>query len=167
MIQVLRLLHILSGAFWFGAVMFTARFLMPSLAAAGPAGGAVMNQIIKRGISQAMMGAAIVNVLAGVWLMYLVAGGDMGAWMKTNTGRTLSLGAAFAILSMVVGMTMNTPAGKRLARIGAAIAQRGGPPTPDEAAEMGRLQARIRSGTTIVAVLLTLALAAMAVGRYM
>ena len=29
MIQVLRLLHILSGAFWYGAVVFVARFLLP------------------------------------------------------------------------------------------------------------------------------------------
>ena len=167
MIVVLRLLHIVSGAFWFGAVLFTARFLMPSLAASGPAGGAVMTQLVKRGISQAMMGAAIVNVLAGVWLMYLVSGGDVGAWMKTNMGRTLSLGAVFAILSMIAGMVMNTPAGKRLGVIGAEIAKRGGPPTPEEVAEMSRLQARIRNGTVIVAVLLTLAIAAMAVGRYM
>jgi len=167
MIQVLRLLHILSGAFWFGAVIFTARFLMPSLAASGPAAGPVMAQIVKRGISQAMMGAAIVNVLAGVWLMYLVSAGDVGAWMKTGTGRTLSLGATFAILSMIVGMAMNTPAGKRIGVITAAAGKRGGPLTPEEAAEMTRLQGRIRTGTTIVAVLLTLALAAMAVGRYM
>lgn len=167
MIQVLRLLHILSGAFWFGAVLFTARFLMPSIAAAGPAGGAVMGQLMKRGVSQVMMGAAIVNVLAGVWLMYLVSGGDVGTWMKTSMGRTLSLGATFAILSFIAGMILNAPAGKRLGAIAAAVGQRGGPPTPEEAAEMGRLQGRIRSGTMIVAVLLTLAVAAMAVGRYM
>lgn len=167
MIPVLRLLHILSGAFWFGAMIFTARFLFPALAASGPAAGAVMTQLIKRGISQAMMGAAIVNVLAGVWLMYLVSGGDVGTWMKTRMGQTLSLGAVFAILSMIVGMIVNSPAGRRLGVIAAAAGQRGGPPTPEEAAEMTQLQARIRLGTVIVAVLLTLATAAMAVGRYM
>ena len=166
MLVALRLLHILSGAFWFGVVIFTARFLMPSVTAAGPAGGAVMAQLMKRGLSQVIMAAAIVNVLAGVWLMYLVSGGDFGTWMKTNMGRTLSLGATFAILAFVAGMVMNAPAGTRLGVIGTAIARRGGPPTPEEAAEMGRLQGRIRSGTVIVAALLTLAVAAMAVGRY-
>ena len=166
MLVVLRLLHILSGAFWYGAVIFTARFLMPSLDAVGPAAGPVMLQLTKRGLNQAMMGAAIVNVAAGVWLMYLVSGGDVGTWMKTSMGRTIALGGAFAILSMIAGMTMIAPAGKRLGSIGVTLGKRGGPPTPEEAAEMARLQGRIRSGTVIVAVLLTLAVAAMAVGRY-
>jgi uncharacterized membrane protein len=166
MIQVLRLLHILSGAFWYGAVIFTARFLMPSLEAAGPAAGPVMMQLTKRGLSQAIMGAAIVNVVAGVWLMFIVSGGDVGTWMKTSMGRTLALGATFAIVAMIVGMILNVPAAKRLGAIGAAVGKRGGPPTPEEIAEMTRLQGRLRSGAVIVAVLLTLAVAAMAVGRY-
>ena len=37
MIYALRLLHILSGAFWFGALIFSVRLLMPSLQALGPA----------------------------------------------------------------------------------------------------------------------------------
>lgn len=166
MIQVLRLLHILSGAFWYGAALFIARFLMPSLDAAGPAAGPVMAQLNKRGLSQAMMGAAFVNLIAGVWLMYLVSDGDVGTWMKTSMGRTLALGAVFAILSMIVGMVMNAPAAMRLGAIAATMGKRGGPPTPEEAAEMARLQGRMRTGAILVAVLLTLAVAAMAVGRY-
>ena len=78
MIHGLRLLHILSGAFWFGAVIFSVRFLMPSLRAVGPAAGPVMAQLNQRKMSAAFMGAAIVNLASGIWLMYVVSGGAVG-----------------------------------------------------------------------------------------
>jgi len=167
MIYVLRLLHILSGAFWYGAVMFTARFLMPSLRAAGPAAGPVMAQLNQRRLPMAMMGAAIVNVASGVWLMFIVSGGSMGAWMQTRMGRTLGIGGALAILVLIIGMVVNSPAARRLGEIGAAAAKRGGPPTPEEAAEVARLQKRMGASTIVVATLMTLALSAMALARYL
>ena len=82
-------------------------------------------------------------------------------------GRTLGLGAALAILAMIVGMVVNPPAMRRVGEIAAAVAKRGGPPKPEEAAEITRLQNRMGTGTVIVALLMTLAVAAMAVARYL
>src|SRR5262245_317989 len=62
MILVLRFLHIVSGIFWVGGSLFAARFLIPSLKAAGPAAGPVLAELGKRRISTSMMGAALVNV---------------------------------------------------------------------------------------------------------
>ncbi len=102
MILVLRLLHILSGAFWYGSIMFNARFLLPSLGAVGPGAGAVVGQLNQRGLPQALMGAGIVNVASGVWLMFLVSGGAMGDWMRSPMGRTLAAGGTFAILDRLL-----------------------------------------------------------------
>ena len=166
MIYVLRILHILSGAFWYGSVIFIARFLMPSIRAAGPAAGPVMAQLNQRKLSLGMMGAAIVNVGSGIWLMFIVSGGAPGPWMQSGMGRSLGIGAAAAILALVAGMVVNAPVTKRMGELSAAIGKRGGPPTPEEAAEMGRLQQRNGVGTAIIATLLTLAVVAMAVARY-
>lgn len=166
MIHVLRLLHIFSGAFWFGTMIFNARFLMPALGAVGPAAGPVMAELIQRKMPVAMMGAAIVNVVSGVWMIYVVSGGDVGAWMHLSSSRTFAAGGVFAILAFVIGMITNAPAAKRLGAIAAGAVKRGGPPTPDEAAEIGRLQGRIKSGTLIVTIFLVVAVAAMAVARY-
>ena len=166
MIHALRLLHILSGAFWFGALMFSVRFLMPSLRAVGPAAGPIMAQLSQRKMTAAFMGAAFVNLGSGIWLMFLVSGGTLGEWMKTGTGRTIGAGAACAILAMIVGMIVNPPAVKRMGQIAAAAAKRGGPPSAEEAAEVQRLQMRMSSANVFVAILLTLALSAMAVARY-
>ena len=147
MIYVLRLLHILSGAFWFGAVIFSVRFLMPSLSAVGPAGGPIMAQLNQRGMTRAFMGSAIVNLISGIWLMFIVSGGAPGEWMKTGMGRMIGAGAACAILAMIIGVIVNPPAVKRLGQIAAAAAKRGGPPSPEEAAEVQRLHARSGSGS--------------------
>jgi hypothetical protein len=167
MIHVLRLLHILSGAFWYGAVIFTGRFMMPALGAVGPAAGPFMGELVRRKMPQAMMGAAIINVLAGIGMIYVVSGGNVGAWMQLNSSKTFMTGGSLAIIGFVIGMVMNAPAGKRLGEIMAGAAKRGGPPTPEEAAEVGRLQARIHTGTLLLSIFLTLAVAAMAVARYM
>lgn len=166
MIHALRLLHILSGAFWFGALMFSVRFLMPSLRAVGPAAGPIMGQLNQRRMSAAFMGAAFVNLGSGIWLMFIVSGGSVGDWMQTGMGRTIGAGAVSAILAMIVGMAVNPPAVRRMGQIAAAAAQRGGPPSPEEAAEVQRLQKRMSSANVFVAILLTLALSAMAVARY-
>jgi hypothetical protein len=63
-------------------------------------------------------------------------------------------------------MAINMPAGRRMGAIGAAAAKRGGPPTPEEAAEMQRLQGRMSVASQIVTVLLLLATGAMAIARY-
>ena len=167
MIYALRLIHILAGTFWYGALIFITRFLMPSLRAVGPAAGPVMAQLDQRRLSTAMMGAAILNVGSGIWLMFITSGGDIGAWMHTGMGRTLGFGGGLALLALIVGMTMNPPALWRMGAIAAAAAKRGGPPTPDEAAEVMRLQKRLALGSIIPAILLTLTVSAMAVARYM
>ena len=167
MIYVLRLLHILSGVFWVGAVLFTARFLMPSLRAAGPAAGAVMAQLGQRRMPLVMMSTAFVTIASGIWLMLIDAAGAVGAWMRSGPGRTFALGGALAIITLVLGMTINMPAANRVAAINQAAAKRGGAPNADESAELQRLQVRLNRGTQIVAVLLVLATAAMALARYM
>jgi uncharacterized membrane protein len=166
MIHVLRLLHIFSGAFWFGGTIFSVRFMMPALGAIGPAAGPAMAELMKRKLSQVMMGAAIVNVVSGIAMIYVVSGGEVGTWMQLNSSRTFMTGGTLAILALVVGMIMNPPAAKRLGAIAAAVGKRGGPPSGEEMAEMGRLQKRLQTGSVIVSVLLSLAVAAMAVARY-
>ena len=165
MIFILRLAHILAGAFWFGAFIFNARILMPSLRAAGPAANPVLGQLARR-IPMAMMSAAIVTIVAGVWLMNIDSAGAPGAWMQSGMGKTFGAGGGLAILAFLAGMIINMPAARRMGAIQDGVAKRGGAPNADEAAQIARLMGRIGTGTVVVAVLLGLATAAMAVARY-
>jgi uncharacterized membrane protein len=166
-ILILRFFHIVAGVFWAGAAMFSARYLLPSLKAAGPAAQPFLAQLNKRRIPMAMMGAALVNIASGIWLMALDSGGGDGAWARSPMGRTLMLGGALAIVAVLLGLAVGMPAGRRMGTIAAAVQQRGGPPAPDEAAELARLQRRSGMAAVSAAVLLFLATAAMAVARYM
>jgi hypothetical protein len=87
--------------------------------------------------------------------MFIMSGGAPGVWMKTGMGRTIGAGAACAILAMIVGMIVNPPAVKRMGQIAAAATQRGGPPSPEETAEVQRLQKRMANANVFVAILLT------------
>ena len=167
MIFVLRLVHIIFGVFWVGSVLFVTFLLMPSLRAVGPSAGAVMNQLSQaRKMPMIMMLSAALTIVAGIWLMMIDSAGAPGGWMKSGTGRTYGIGAALAILTLVLGMAINAPTARRMGAIAAAAAKRAGPPSADEARELARLQARMATGSIIVSVLLLLATAAMAVARY-
>lgn len=165
---LLRLLHIVLGVFWVGAVVFVALFLFPSVRAAGPAGGAVMQQIIQtRRLSVWLMAAAVLTILSGIGLYWHdSAGFSSTAWLGSGQGRVFGLGGILAISAAIVGMAVNTPTGKKLGVLGAQVQASGRPPTPEQTATIQRLQARLGRATTIVATLLVLAAAAMAVARY-
>jgi hypothetical protein len=163
----LRVMHIIAGAFWVGAILFVARFLMPALRAVGPGAVPVMDHLVRaRRMPIAMMGAAILTIFSGVALMWKVSGGFQPAWMQTGPGRVFSMGGALAILAAAIGMAVNTPASRRLGSIMAGVQSRGGAATAEETAQLGRLQARIGVTTVVVAVLLVAATAAMAAARY-
>src|SRR5262245_5950597 len=166
MILILRLVHIVSGVFWVGSVLFATVILVPSVRAAGPAGVAIMKELGQRRMPLFMMGAAILTLGSGIWLMTIVSGGDVRAWMQLPAGRVFGIGGALAILALILGMAINSPTARRMGAIGAAVAKRGGPPEANEAAELQRLQARMTTASVLVAVLLLLATGAMAVARY-
>lgn len=163
LIVILRLLHVVSGAVWVGAVVFTAFFLMPTVAAAGPGGGAFMREFGKRKIPQFMMSLMAVTLLSGLALMGVIASRSDGTWFSSPMGRVISLGAAIAIIAALYGVVVNRPVGMRMQKLGAEIQ---GQPSPAQAAEMQTLQAKLLKASQVVAVLLLLSVAAMAAARY-
>lgn len=166
MTLVLRFFHIISGVFWVGGSLFAIRFMAPSLKAAGPAAGPVLAELGRRRIPVAMMGAALLNVASGIWLMMIDAAGAPGVWMRSGMGRTLGIGGGLAIVAVILGMAVGMPTAVKMGRISAAAQARGGPPTLQEGAELGRLQARASLTALIAATLLFLATSAMAIARY-
>jgi uncharacterized membrane protein len=167
MIIILRLIHILAGVFWTGTAVFTALFLIPSVRALGPGGGPVMQQIVQvRKMPLYFMGAGVLTVLSGVGMYWRASGGFTNAWMHSGSGATFGIGAVFALIGMSVGMFVAAPTAKRAGALAAAIGSAGRPPSPEQMAEMGKLQARMGKASTLGAGLLVLATCAMAVARY-
>jgi hypothetical protein len=165
---VLRLIHILFGAFWFGAALFLATFMVPTIKALGPAGAPVMQHLTRvKKLSQHLLGVAWLTILSGFGLAMYDAGSLGMAWFRVGPGRAFGAGAVFALAAVSVGMVVSMPTARRIGALGEAIQAGGKPPSPEQQGEMGRLQARQAVAARLIALLLACAVAAMSVARYM
>ena len=164
---MLRLIHVLGGIFWVGSGLFTAIYLVPSLAEAGPAAAQVMGALQRRRLFIVLPTVALFTVLSGIRLMQLTSDGFSAAYFNSGSGRVFAWGGTFAIIAFVFGMTVARPAGIRLGRISAQ------PPAEDALEqrrrldERDRLQRIVRISGMVNVVLLLAAAVAMAIARYL
>ncbi len=164
---VFRALHILGGVAWVGGVLFMARFLFSSVAALGPAGGDLMDHLMRqRRLPVYLMGVAMTTVLSGLLLYWHDTKVSGSAWPTRGSGLVFGIGGALAIIGVIIGMSVNSPSARRIAVIigGAKAARR--PPSAEEVAEITRLQGRLTISSKVVTVLVVLATLAMAIARY-
>lgn len=163
---LLRIVHVVGGVFWVGAMAFNAFFLGPAMTAAGPAAGPVAVGLQRRKVFVAMPIVAILTILAGLRLMMITSSGFSRAYFARPSGMTYAIGAALALLAFLYGLVVTRPAMARVAAMSHAAAS---DETTREriAAEVRAQQQRARSSTLVVTVLLVLAATAMAVARYL
>ena len=164
---VLRLVHVLGGIFWVGSAIFMTFFLAPALAGLGPTGGQIFGALQKRGLPMRMMIAAVLTILSGLRLMWLVSGGYSSAWFATPPGRGYVVAATSAIVALLIGLFVGRPAAARGGQIAAEMAMAPADRRESLAAEAARLRRRSMVAGTVTTVLLVLAAAGMAVARYL
>jgi uncharacterized membrane protein len=163
---VLRFFHVGAGIFWAGAIFVMARFLMPAMRESGPEGGRFMARLAPK-FTPAMLGAAVVTLLSGFALYGRNEAASGGAWSGTNPGITYGIGALCALLAFIIGVSVSSPTGRKLAKLVQSIQAAGGPPSPEQAAEMQRLQGRLGTAGGAVAALVGITVITMALARYM
>ncbi len=159
MIATLRVIHIVAGGFWAGAVILMGWFVAPTAREVGPPAGPFMQGLLKRNLTARLIESGAVTVVAGLWLFALRAP-TFARWQDW----ALTIGAVAALVAFFIGVTRQRPTGKRVQELGAAIASAGGPPTPEQGAEMQSLQARMAGYGNVMAYLFVVALAGMALG---
>jgi hypothetical protein len=164
---IIRLIHILAGVLWVGAAVMLAFFVGPAAGGAGPAGGVLMDQLVRvRKLPAYMASMAGLTVLAGFGLMWMHASATDGGWMRTASGKLFMWGALVAIVGFVWGMVMASRLAKRMTARTAALAAAGRPPTAEEQAEIRQGFARLSFHTRGAAIVLVIAAAMMAFARY-
>lgn len=159
MIATLRVIHIVAGGFWAGAVILMGWFVAPTAREVGPPAGPFMQGLLKRNLTARLIESGAVTVVAGLWLFALRAP-TFARWQDW----ALTIGAVAALVAFFIGVTRQRPTGKKVQELGAAIASAGGPPTPEQGAEMQSLQARMAGYGNVMAYLFVVALAGMALG---
>jgi len=150
----IRALHIVVAAAWFGAAAFLTLYLMPAMSQLGPQGGPVMVALTQRRFHVFMAANAVLTVLSGAWMYWMLTGGLQPAAIGSHDGLVYGFGGLAGLLAAVIGATVVGRSSKQLADMAAA----GGPPEP---AQVARLQARVRAGSRLALTLLVVALLAM------
>jgi uncharacterized membrane protein len=164
---IARLLHVLLGAFWAGALIFNAVFLAPAMGEAGPDGAKVMAGITRRRFMTVMPMVALTTILTGLWLYWRVSGGFDPHWSRTPTGMAYGIGGLLAIVAFLMGIGVLRPTMMRITALAATVAQAPESDRPTLATELGTLRRRAQTAGQVVAWLLVFATTLMAVARYL
>jgi uncharacterized membrane protein len=164
---VARLIHISTGVFWVGAVLFINFLLGPSIMAAGPDGAKVMQQLVKRRYYEIVIGAATLTVVSGFYMIGVDSGGFEAAWFATPFGQGISTAMLAAVLAYILGVFVVRPALYRMLALGGQMAQAVPSDRPAIEQQMAATRSRLITVGGVAAVLLLVAVSAMAVARYL
>jgi uncharacterized membrane protein len=167
LIILARLIHITTGVFWGGAVLFVNFLLGPSVMAAGPDGAKVMQQLVKRRYYEIVIGAATLTIVSGLYLIWSDSDGFSGGWFATHFGQGISTGMLAAVLAYLLGVFVVRPALYRLLALGGQMAQASAGDRPAIEQQMLAARGQLIRGGGVAAVFLLVAILSMAVARYL
>ena len=164
---VLRLVHVVSSLCWAGGGFVTFLFLEPTAKDLEPTGMQFLQHMVgKRRFNMFMVVNSTLTVLSGALLIWQFTGGNLSAYMSTGPGLGFALGSLVGIAVYFVGMFGVGPRAGKLAKIGDAIQLAGGPPTPEQVAEIQKLDKEMSMYSKIDFWMVALSLALMATARY-
>ena len=161
----LRLIHILAGTFWVGAAVVTTAFLMPAARAIGPEGGKFVQFVLgKQRMSNYISLSAILTTLAGIALYWMKTGGLQSAWIFTSAGLIITIGAITGIAAAILGGVVTAPTAARMEALSKEMQSAGGPPKPEQLAQLQGLQKRLGQAGLWGTILLVITVVTMAIG---
>lgn len=164
---VLRFFHVIASVCWAGGAFFIFLFVEPTAKALAPNGMEFFQHMIaKRRASAYMVIASTLTVISGALLLWQGARGQWLTWLQTGPGLGFALGSLAGVVVYFIGMFGVNPRAKRIAQLGAQIQTAGGPPTPEQGAEMQKLDKELSRFGIMDFVLVALSLALMGTARY-
>ena len=166
---VLRLVHVVGGVLWVGGAVFLDLFVARAAKQLGPQAEPMMNRIVvvqKMPIYFTVL--AGLTILAGLILFWRDSAGDPVGWITRDaTGLTFGIGGLAAILAFGVGLFGIKPTMQEIGAAGAAMKSVDGPPSQEMIGRMNAAQERLGRLNHISLGLLGIAVATMAIARYL
>lgn len=163
---ILRLIHIFAGVFWVGATFTLVRFIAPTVTSTGEVGQQFMAHMTSRTKFSQMMGlAGTLSLLSGL-IMYYIIFFDRDVAINSGYGISMTVGAIFGFVTLVLGFAIQFRAIARMNEIRAEMAAAGSPPSSTQLAELRTMAEKLSMGTRIGAVLMTIALIGMSIAQY-
>ncbi len=167
---VFRIVHILAGVLWVGSVFLLVVYVQPSVAAIAPAGAPFMAELLgKRRLVDRIIALGLTSVVGGLFLYWRDwhLNGTLVDWVTSSFGATMTVGMIASITALAIGAFGTRPNVMRLLGLGRQVAESGGPPSPEVAAEIGAIQDRLKKLARLSLGLLLLAVLAMSTARYL
>ena len=158
-IVILRILHIVSGAFWVGTILFMALILRPKLISLGAGVDRRLTQSIDRAVNAATGVAGLITVAAGIGLVLKLRWGHFDTFFDSGWGYAILIG----FIAAMGAFTMGGMAGGAIAR---AASISNGQPGGEDAATLQALDARIVRLERLHALFLLIAVGSMASARF-
>ena len=164
---LLRLIHVLGGAFWLGAGVTMFVFLQPTAQATAPEGQRFMLHLLRnRRFSEVVLVAASLTGAAGAILFWRDTNGLQLDLMLRPEHLGFTIGGVAGASALLLFLFVGYPAGRRLIAIGSRLEGERRPPNEDEERILATVQHVLsRVGVTVLG-LLIVAAAAMATARY-
>jgi len=160
---VLRLLHVVGGAFWFGSAMMVSFMVTPTVAATAEVGQKFMAALVqKANLTKRIAAAAGITILAGAGLYWIDSDGFTSAWVKSGPGTVFGIGAFFGLIGFIFGMLIGKNVNV-LVKTGSEIQ---GKPTPEQLGKIQAAQKQLKVVGPISSFSLIIAMICMSVARY-
>lgn len=164
---ILRIIHVVGAVLWAGTALFVSFFLLPAMGAAGPAGVPVMGALVKRRLFVIVPTAAVLTMLAGLRLLWLISDGYGASYFASRSGMTYAGGTVVSIVAYTIFLTVNRPALGKMGPLQQQMAQVSEAERAPLMAQLNALRGRTAAGSKAIAYLLIIAAITMAIGRYM
>ena len=165
-IILLRLLHIFFAVFWVGTTFALAAFIQPTSRAAGWDGIKFMQRLVSSGMTMELTFAGPMTILSGLALYWIDSSGLSIQWITSGSGIAFTIGGISGIAALLIALFVNRPIANSIAGLGTTLPAPASAPTTEQVAKMMELQEKLTQGTIRVALLVSVALAAMATARY-
>ena len=152
--MLIKVLHILAGAFWIGGAAMIAAFLLPAAKRTGPSAGVFMGHLMGGlKLPLAMNLASWTTLLMGTLLYWRFTGGFKQWSLYWPGGIGLLTGVISGIIAFLWGSFIQAPNAKKL---GALLAQMQQSPSPELGAKVQVMQKKIYLGAWVGVLFLVL-----------
>jgi uncharacterized membrane protein len=164
---VLRLIHVVGGAFWLGAAATLFLFLQPTALATAPEGQRFMLHLLRnRHFGEVVLVDALLTGAAGAILFWRNTNGLELELMTQPGFLGFTVGGVAGAIALLLFLIVGYPAGRRMVAIANRLEVERRPPSEDEQRILASAQRVLnRLGPTVL-VFLIVAAAAMATARY-
>lgn len=161
---VLRIVHIFSGVTWAGGAIVMTAFVGPTAKELGDDASKFMQQLSLRSrFVPTMVWVAILTPISGIWMYWHLF---YGINVSSGAGLALTFGGVFGLIGAFLGFYTQKRNIDRVKKIVAEIAASGGPPKPEQMAEIQSRNEAAAKGGALTTVALVLAILGMTLSEY-